>query len=146
MQVSDRRCECFEATYVHPRAELSVAREQPSRGVLNAPALNLLSAVRTAGHRPRLSEATEDSVGVSRPSTGASQLRPRDCCGRSGLDDAFFGADRCKSLRHFLIPRADFAWNNRVHAISSAAKPGIPVPLGHAGGYASALSPSAAEP
>ena len=103
MQVSDRRRERFEATYVHPRAELSVAREQPSRGVLGAPLLNLLSAVRTAGHRTGLSEVTEDSVGASRPSTGPSRLRPRDCCGRGGLDDAFFGADRCNSVRHFLL-------------------------------------------
>jgi hypothetical protein len=57
-----------------------------------------------------------------------------------------FGADGCKSLRHFLVPRADFAWDNRVQAISSAAKAGIPGRLGHARGYASALSPSIADP
>jgi hypothetical protein len=57
-----------------------------------------------------------------------------------------FGADRCKSLRHFLLPRADFAWTNRLQAISSAAKGGIPVRLEHARGYASALGPSVADP
>ena len=41
-----------------------------------------------------------------------------------------FGADRCKSLRHLLVPRADLAWDNRVKAISSAAKAGIPVRRG----------------
>jgi hypothetical protein len=57
-----------------------------------------------------------------------------------------FGADRCKRLRHFLVPRADFAWNSRVQAISPAAKVGIPDRLGHARGHASALSPSVADP
>jgi hypothetical protein len=57
-----------------------------------------------------------------------------------------FGADGCKSLRHFLVPRADFAWDTRVQAISPAAKADIPVRLGHARGYASALSPAAADP
>jgi hypothetical protein len=57
-----------------------------------------------------------------------------------------FGADRCKSLRYFIVPRADFAWDNRVQAISSAAKAGIPDRLGHARGHASALSPSVADP
>jgi len=57
-----------------------------------------------------------------------------------------FGADRYKSLRHLLVPRADFAWDNWVQAISSAANAGIPVRLGHARGYASALSQSVADP
>jgi hypothetical protein len=56
-----------------------------------------------------------------------------------------FGADRCKSLRHLLVPRADFAWDNRVEAISSAAKAGVPGRLRHDRGYASALSPSVAD-
>jgi hypothetical protein len=37
-------------------------------------------------------------------------------------------------------------WDNRVQAISPAAKAGMPDRLGHARGYASALSPSVADP
>src|SRR5882762_365072 len=56
---------------------------------------------------------------------------------------------RCRPLQVVAsVPsaRADFAWDYRVQAISSAAKAGRPARLGHARGYASALSPSVADP
>jgi len=89
---------------------------------------------------------TRCSFSASRPSTGPSQVRPPDWLRTRWPWTMRFGADRCKSLRHFLVPRADFAWDNRVQAIPSAAKAGIPVRLGHARSYASALSPSVADP
>jgi hypothetical protein len=73
-------------------------------------------------------------------------VRPPDSLRTQRLWTMHFGADRCKWLRHFLVPRADFAWDNRVQVISSAAKASIPDRLGHARGYASALSPSAVDP
>jgi hypothetical protein len=86
------------------------------------------------------------SFSASWPSTGPSHVRPPDRPRTQWPWTMRFGADRCKSLRHFLVPRADFAWDTRVQAISSAVKAGIPVGLGHARGYASALSPSVADP
>jgi hypothetical protein len=43
-------------------------------------------------------------------------------------------------------PRAVFAWDNRVRAISSVAKGGIPIRWEHAPDYANALSLSVADP
>jgi hypothetical protein len=57
-----------------------------------------------------------------------------------------FGASRCKSWRPLLVLRADFACDNWVQAISSAAKAGIPERMGPARSYASALRPSVADP
>src|SRR5207302_8672289 len=52
-------------------------------------------------------------------------------------------AGRCATV---LAPRAVSAWDSRVKAISSLAEVGIPDRVGHAGDYASALSPSVAAP
>jgi len=58
----------------------------------------------------------------------------------------FVSAVDAKSLRHFVVPSADLAGDNRVQAISPAAKTGIPVRFGHARGHASALGPYVADP
>jgi hypothetical protein len=89
---------------------------------------------------------TPCSVSASRPSTGPSQVRPPDWLRAQWPWTTRFGANRCKSVRHFLGARADFTWDSQVRAISSAATAGIPVRLGHARGYASALSPFFADP
>jgi hypothetical protein len=88
---------------------------------------------------------TPCSFSASGASIGSSQVRSPDWLWTQWLRKICFGAARCKSLHHFLVPRADFAWDNRVRAISSAAKAGIPDRLEHARGYASALSPSVAD-
>jgi hypothetical protein len=89
---------------------------------------------------------TPCSCSASRPSKGPSQVRnARLAADAVAMDDAF-RCSRCKSWRHLPVPRADFAWDNRVQAIRSAAKAGIPVRLGHAPGYASALSRSVTDP
>ena len=46
---------------------------------------------------------------ASRPSTGPSQVRLPDWLRTQWPRTMHFGADRCRSLRNFLVPRADFA-------------------------------------
>ena len=62
------------------------------------------------------------------------------------LRDAF----GCRPLQGvappYRAPRAVFAWDNRVQAISSVAKGGIPIRWEHAPDHASALSRSVADP
>jgi hypothetical protein len=50
---------------------------------------------------------TPCSFSASRPSTGPSRVRPPDWLRTQWPWTMRFGADRCKSLRRFLVPRAD---------------------------------------
>jgi hypothetical protein len=68
-------------------------------------------------------------------------------CGRSGHGRCVSRANRCKSLRHFLVPRADFAWDNRVPGFHPLRKPAYfqPIPVGSRQNPVSRTTPSATE-
>jgi hypothetical protein len=135
-----RQISCLQVDAIPTRAYKVAGHDRGQR--IAYPPLRRATYCFSWTRKPRES----DSVRFQCIPTGPSQVRPPDWLRTQRLWTMHFGADRCKWLRHFLVPRADFAWDNRVQVISSAAKAGIPDRLGHARGYASALSPSAVDP